>query len=379
MKKHRIVLTGGGTGGHVYPALAVYEKLVLEPTVEAILYIGACGHLEEKLCEERRISFRGLNVAGMPRKPGLRLLYWPVQTLNAIVEARHILGRFDPSVVLGTGGYASAAPLAAALHLGVPIAVHEPDAHPGLVNRLFSRSASLVSLGMEGALSRISSRHAKILVNGNPIRASFLSGLSRAAALLDLGLSPERKTITVTGGSQGAKAINDVFGAIALQLLDSNPDLQIIHQAGGLNLEEYRASLPESLRANERYLLRDYFSDMAKVYAASDLVVSRAGAMTLAELTASGLPSIFIPYPFAAQNHQMHNARALELMGGARVLPQDELSPEALRGILEELLGDDQKLEKMAEAMKSLGKPNASEDLSEEILRISDLYLKRVF
>lgn len=372
---HRVVLTGGGTGGHVYPALSVYEQLVKEPSVAEILYIGAVGHLEEKLCAERDIDFSGLQVSGMPRRPGLSLLRWPFEMTLAIVEARRLLGRFDPTVVLGTGGYASAAPLAAGLHLGVPIAVHEPDAYPGLVNKLFAQSASLVSLGMEGASGRIGSSHS--VVNGNPIRESFL-GLSREEALRTLSLDVGRRTVAFTGGSQGAKAINDSVRDMLVELLDRYPDLQVIHQAGGQNLAELQASLPETLKGERyqgRYLLRDYFPDMALVYSASDLVVARAGAMTIAELTACGLPSVFIPYPYAAQDHQMHNARYLESKGGARVIAQDGLSSAMLLKELSILLEDKEKMAAMAAAMKEMGRPQAAKDIADQLLRLSSKYL----
>ncbi|MEZ4490075.1 MAG: undecaprenyldiphospho-muramoylpentapeptide beta-N-acetylglucosaminyltransferase [Cyanobacteriota/Melainabacteria group bacterium] len=374
---HRVVLTGGGTGGHVYPALSVYEQLVKEPSVAEILYIGALGHLEEKLCAERDIAFAGLRVSGMPRRPGLSLLRWPFEMTLAIVEARRLLGRFDPTVVLGTGGYASAAPLAAGLHLGVPIAVHEPDAHPGLVNKLFAQSASLVSLGMEGASDRIGSGILMPVVNGNPIRESF-SGMSREEALRTLSLDAGRRTVAFTGGSQGAKAINDSVRDMLVALLDRYPDLQVIHQAGGQNLAELQASLPETLKSERyqgRYLLRDYFPDMALVYSASDLVVARAGAMTIAELTACGLPSVFIPYPYAAQDHQMHNARYLESKGGARVIAQDGLSSAMLLDELSTLLDDNEKMAAMAAAMKEMGRPQAAKDLAEQLLRLSSKYL----
>lgn len=374
---HRVVLTGGGTGGHVYPALSVYEQLVKEPSVAEILYIGALGHLEEKLCAERDIAFAGLKVSGMPRRPGFSLMRWPFEMTLAIVEARRLLGRFDPTVVLGTGGYASAAPLAAGLHLGVPIAVHEPDAHPGLVNKLFAQSASLVSLGMEGASGRIGSGILKPVVNGNPIRESF-SGTSREEALRTLSLDAGRRTVAFTGGSQGAKAINDSVRDMLVALLDRYPDLQVIHQAGGQNLEELQASLPDTLKGERyqgRYLLRDYFPDMALVYSASDLVVARAGAMTIAELTACGLPSVFIPYPYAAQDHQMHNARYLESKGGARVIAQEGLSSAMLLDELSTLLDDNEKMAAMAAAMKEMGRPRAAKDLAEQLLRLSSKYL----
>lgn len=375
MKKHRIVLTGGGTGGHIYPALSIYEKLIEDGSVESILYVGARGRMEESLCREKKIEFRGLEVSGLPRSLNLNLVKWPLQFLKAVTEARTILSKFDPSCVLGTGGYASAAPLLAGLQLRVPTAVHEPDAHPGLVNRLFSKSANLVSLGMDGARSRIESKSAKIVVNGNPIRESFINLKPKAEALAELGLDPHLKTVIVTGGSQGAQALNNAIASIVSGLLKKRADVQIIHQAGDKNIDELKSRLEEATVSHKRYLLRPYFNDMALVYAASDLAIGRAGAMTISELTVTGTPCIFIPYPYAAQNHQMHNARSLEAQKASFVIDQAELTPANLQEKMELLFDDDQTLDSMKQAMKRLGKPEAAKNLTSQILHISEDYI----
>src|SRR6185437_13014740 len=175
MLRHRIILTGGGTGGHIYPALAVAEQLKEDPDIEAILYIGAAGHREEKLAVERQLEFVGLDVAGLPRKLSPKLVRWPFQLSGAVLHSRKVLQKFAPTVVLGTGGYASAAPLMAACTLGIPYAIHEPDAHPGMVNRLLAGNARLVSCGMEGAVDELRSRRGRVVVNGNPVRQTFVS------------------------------------------------------------------------------------------------------------------------------------------------------------------------------------------------------------
>ncbi|MBZ0187074.1 MAG: undecaprenyldiphospho-muramoylpentapeptide beta-N-acetylglucosaminyltransferase [Candidatus Obscuribacterales bacterium] len=377
MDRHRIVLTGGGTGGHVYPALSVAEKLVADQSVEAILYIGARGHIEESLAAERQLDFVGLSVSGLPRSLSPRLFSWPFETLAAISKAKKILNEFRPTCVLGTGGYASAAPLAAALLSKIPIAVHEPDAHPGLVNRLFSKHASLVSLGMEGAISRLAKGRAKIVVNGNPVRQTFVDLLQKGQASAVLGLRSELTTIVITGGSQGARAINESLTGALPRLLENEEPLQIIHQAGEKNLHELKESLPESILKHPRYCLRPYFEDMAVVYGASDLAVCRAGAMTIAELAVTGTPSIFIPYPYAAQDHQMHNARYLEKKGAALVIAQDELDSSRLANLILSTIAEKEKLANMKAAMKSLGRPQAANDLANQLKELSSAFLNR--
>lgn len=365
-RRHRIVLSGGGTGGHVYPALSVYEQLKVDPSVEAILYIGARGHIEERIAGERGIDFVGLDVSGMPRKPSPKLLKWVLQTWNATAEAKKVLRNFKPTAVLGTGGYASAPPLFAAMQLGIPYAVHEPDAHPGLVNRLVASKATLVSLGMKGAQERMKSGQ-NIVVNGNPVRQGFVNKIGRDAACAVLGLRTDMKTVVITGGSQGAKAINESLSGTLERLLEFEPHFQIVHQAGDKNLHDVKESLPESILGSPRYCLRAYFDDMSVVYSLADLVVCRAGAMTIAELAVTGTPAVFIPYPFAAQNHQMHNARALESQGAAAVLPQEELTSQKLGDLIVSLLSDEQRLSAMRNAMAAQGKPNAAVDLANQL------------
>lgn len=377
MVKHRIVLTGGGTGGHVYPALSVAEQLKDDPDVEAILYIGAKGHLEERLAAERNIEFIGLSVGGMPRKFSPKMLTWLFQMLSAIYRAKNHLAKFKPTVVLGTGGYASAPPLAAAQLLSVPYAVHEPDAHPGLVNRVFGSNAKLVSLGMEGAADQFHPKNGKVVPNGNPVSKKFTETNARSAASALFGLTPECKTLLVTGGSQGAQAINETVFAALPKLLDMDPPLQIIHQVGEKNFADFKQRLAPAIVANPRYHLRAYFDDLSTAYAASDLTVCRAGAMTISELAVTGTPAIFIPYPFAAQDHQTFNANFIAEKGAATVIKQSQLTVDTFTSAVTDILLNSEKLDAMRIAMRELGKPEAAANLAANIKQLSTDYQNR--
>lgn len=371
--RHRIVLTGGGTGGHIYPALSVAEQLKGDPEVEAILYIGAKNHPEEKLARAAGLDFAGLQVSGLPRKLSPRLLTWGFELSAAVMNAKALLKQFKPTVVLGTGGYASAPPLMAANMLGVPTAVHEPDAHPGLVNRLLSRKAALVSLGMQGAATRIKTG-GRVVFNGNPVRMSFMEERKRDAVSAVLGLRADLKTVLVTGGSQGAKALNDAVAGCLSRLLDVEPHLQVVHQCGEKNLNDLKEQLPPGLFQSPRYHLRAYFDDLSMAYASCDLAFTRAGAMTVAELAVSGTPAIFVPYPYAAQDHQTHNARYIESQKAAVVLMQENLSAETLYEQIVALLCDDARLADMRKRMKDLAKPDAARVLAMQLKEISALY-----
>ncbi len=374
MTEHRLILTGGGTGGHVYPALAVADELKGDPDVKAILYIGAKGHLEERLAKERGLDFVGFQVSGLPRKISPKLIGWPFEMAQAIGQCSTLFARFKPTAVLGTGGYASAPPLTCAATSGIPYAVHEPDAHPGLVNRFYSKRAAIVSCGMEAAKDKLVSKVGETIFNGNPVRKGFVNLLEKEKAARQLGLVSHLPTLLVTGGSQGAQAINEaVFQMLPTLFSDANK-MQIIHQVGEKNFLEYKAQLPHEYMTSARYCYRPYFEDLSHAYALCDLAISRAGAMTISELCVTATPSIFIPYPHAAQNHQEHNARSLESKGAATVILQKDLTPGLLTSTVKELLFDREKLTAMKTAISELGKPNAAHDIAELLKRLSISY-----
>lgn len=369
--EHRLILTGGGTGGHVYPALAVADELKNDPDVKAILYIGAKGHLEERLARERGLDFVGFQVSGLPRKLSPQLVSWPIEMAQAIGQCTTLFSRFKPTAVLGTGGYASAPPLTCAATSGVPYAVHEPDAHPGLVNRFYSKRASLISCGMEAAKDKLVSKVGETVFNGNPVRKGFINLLEKEKAARQLGLVSHLPTLLITGGSQGAQAINEAVFQMLPTLFSDPNKMQIIHQVGEKNFLEYKEQLPHEIMTSARYCYRPYFEDLSLAYALSDLAISRAGAMTISELCVTATPSIFIPYPHAAQNHQEHNARSLESKGAATVILQQDLTPGLLASTVKGLLFDREKLKTMKAAISEMGKPNAAADIAELLKRLS--------
>jgi len=369
--RHRIVLTGGGTGGHVYPALSVAEQLRSDSSVEGILYCGAAGHIEERLTAERNIPFMGLDVSGLPRTISGEAALWPLQFVTAVVKSRKILADFRPTAVLGTGGYASAPPLVAALMLEIPYAIHEPDAHPGLVNRLMGPQAGLISLGMEGAKKTFEKSLERVRVNGNPVSERFLVSISRPEAGKLLEVDPHLTTVLITGGSQGARVLNQAVYAALPKLLNGPNAVQVLHQVGEKNWQDMESELAPELRKHPLYKPRPYFENLALAYAVSDLAVCRAGAMTISELSVTGTPAIFVPLPTAAQDHQTFNAQSVATRGAATVLRQKDLSGESLAQVLEEMLQDKAALAKMAQAMKATALPEAAKRLSEQLKALS--------
>jgi UDP-N-acetylglucosamine--N-acetylmuramyl-(pentapeptide) pyrophosphoryl-undecaprenol N-acetylglucosamine transferase len=378
------VLTGGGTGGHVYPALSVAEKLLQDETVEALLYVGASGHVEERLTKEHHIDFIGLDVSGLPRRPSLKLFTWPFEFARAVKVASNNLQKFRATAVLGTGGYASAPALMAAQRLKIPIAIHEPDAHPGLVNRIFGRYAQLISLGMEGAQGSFQEAKScpkflgfsdnlsrRIVVNGNPVSERFFTHISRQEASRIIGLAPDLKTVLVTGGSQGARALNEALEEALFNLFQGSDEIQVLHQVGEKNWHEMEAPLKAAQEQYPHYKPLPYVDNMALAYAASDLTVCRAGAMTIAELFITGMPAIFVPLPSAAQDHQTFNACFVAQKGAAKVLKQEKLTGETLAETILSTISDGEALKEMSVSMKSMARPEAASRLAEQLTQLS--------
>lgn len=365
-----VVLTGGGTGGHIYPAVAVAEMLKKDPEITNLYYIGCARNPEKDIASRERIDFYSLNVSGMPRKPGLKLLFWLIELFIAIFGAAGYLLKLKPDVVFGTGGYVTGPVLMAAWVLGVPYVIHDPDAHPGIVNKFMSRGAKSVSLAFEEAKKYIKNNN--INVWGNPIRGS-LSSIDKNTALQELGLSPDRKTILAIGGSQGAKTINDALGG-AVSVLVKEMDYQIIHQTGKKNFDEYIRDFYEKhpeMRDNSAYIARPYFDDMSLPLKAADMAVSRAGSLSISELSLCELPSVLIPYPYAAADHQRFNARAMENSGAALYLEDAECTSERLIELICFILSDPEKLKRMQEVNKTLARPDSAENIARELKRVA--------
>lgn len=361
-KKIKILLTGGGTGGHIYPAVAVIQKLKNDPDIEKIYYIGCPNNMEKGIVEKEGIDFLPIEVSGMPRKFSPAIINWYLKLNKAVQKSISYLHRIKPDVVLGTGGYVSGAVLLACTILRIPFVIHDPDAHPGIVNRFMSPWAKAVTISFDEAKKFLNSK--KIIVNGNPIRMSY-NDISKNEARKLLGLNPDRKTLLVMGGSQGAKTINQAILDSA-QLLIKEHNIQIIHQTGKKNYEECVGKLlklwPDYAEC-KKYVIKPYFDNMLIPLAAADVAVSRAGSLSISELNINKLPSILVPYPHAAADHQRYNARAMEQTGASVYLEDKDCNSNNLCKIILNLLNDHDKLLAMQEANQELSKPEATDNL----------------
>ena len=362
MKK--IVLCGGGTGGHIFPSIAVSEILKKEGC--DLFYIGVNGKPEEDIADDYGIDFYGYEFSGFPRKIQKELLVWPLSLLSAVSKAKVYLKHFKPDIVFGTGGYSSAPVFIAAKRLKIPYIVHNLDIRLGLANKFCASGASLLTLGFES--DQVFIKNIPVVVTGNPVRKSFLEvdKLDKSKIYEEFNFSQQKKTIFVTGGSQGANAINESLLEILKELVLSN-HIQIIHQTGEVSHETFTKRLPAKVIETTNYIAKPFFNNPEKCYHIADLVISRSGAMSTTEITILGKPTIFIPYPFAG-NHQEANVTHLINKGGAVLLRQKELRSTTLLNSIVGLLNNPNKLNEMSEITKSFSKPNATEDIAKLIL-----------
>lgn len=365
----KLVVCGGGSAGHVYPGLAIIEKMrrswgeggtgpALAP--EDLLWIGSQGGMEEGLVKRAGIEFLGLPAGGL-RGMGVRVtLRNAAQIARSVGRARRILDGFGASIVLVTGGYASVSAALAAWLLRVPIVVYLPDIVPGLAIRFLSRFATKIAVTNEKSFPFF--RREKVAVTGYPVRPEFYT-TDRQEAREALGLGPEERVLLVMGGSQGARSINRALVAGLRQLL---PHCQIIHISGRRDADWVAGaskSLPENLR--QHYHHHAYLHELAPAMVAADLAVARAGAATMGEFAAAALPSLLVPLPHSGQ-HQLPNAQHMTESGAAQIILDDAMEQELVPAILR-LLEDQDTLHSMRQAARSLDRPDAAQLIAEQL------------
>jgi len=356
----KIAIAGGGTGGHVFPGIAVLKALKRICQVEAI-WIGTGREVEKKALGVEELQYRELRVmpfygagVGGAIKAISRL---PIATF----KARRVLNRFRPSLVLGIGGYVAGPVILAAKTLGIPSVIHEQNLIPGLSNRLASRLVSRIFISFKGTRAWFPST--KTVLTGNPVRQEFLEVSNKEES--DDMSRPKR--ILIIGGSQGARAINRLTTSALTILVKSGIDLEILHQAGDKDLEYTRKVYQ---KASLKATVHGFIYDMPKAYGWADLVIARAGAGTCAELAVTGRPSILIPYPHAASGHQEANAMEFKDAGASITFRENEVGPERLASSILSILNDPEGLCSMRKNARRLAKPKAADTVAKEILKL---------
>ena len=361
----RIAFAGGGTGGHLMTGLTVACRIAEQLPEAEIVFFGSQGGLEQRIVAQH--GFRLEQIKTQKRKSGLwRLPLFALRSIGSLFSAHFAVGRFKPDVIVGLGGFASAFPAISASLRGIPIVLLEQNVLPGRANRLLSRWAESIECQWEESVEYFKAGQ-PIQFSGNPVREEIFPG-RREAQYEVFGLSAGRKTVLVTGGSQGALSVNELF-VCGLSTLEQMADsIQVIHCAGEFSVDMVKKAYAGSTVPN--YVCA-YLEDMAAAYAVADLVIARAGGTTIAELTAAGIPAVLIPLPTAADDHQRLNAEAMAAHGAALVAHQRDLSSESLFEIIRECLGDDSKLQQMKSNALAMSKPNAAVEIAERICRLA--------
>ncbi len=352
-------MAGGGTGGHLFPALALaIEFKRMDEGIE-ITFAGARGGLEEKIVPARGYPLRLLDVEGIKRKSGFTKARALAKAASSSIKAIGILREIRPDGVIGCGSYSSAPVVAAARLLGIKTAILEQNALPGLTNKILGKTVNRIYISFEESRSYFPGGRA--ILTGNPVRRDILE---RGA---EFEGRKEKFTVLVFGGSQGAVAVNTAFLDATEYLTDIWNGLRVIHQTGAEGIEAVRAAYR---RKNLKAETHVFIDDMASAYAGADLVVCRAGATSIAEITALGLASVLIPYPFAADDHQTVNAECLASKGAAMMIAQDKLTGNSLATALRRLYSSPKELKAMMAASKAMGRPKAAEEIAGNFLKL---------
>lgn len=370
----RFLISGGGTGGHIFPAVSIANALRQRQPDCEILFVGANGRMEMERVPEAGYNIVGLDIQGLERRKVLRNIRIIYNFLRSRRKARQIVRSFRPDVAIGVGGYVSAAAMSAAAALGVPVVLQEQNSFAGVTNRFLAKKASKICVAYDG-MERFFDK-GKIVKTGNPVRQNIIApDIDRQAAYDYFGLERDKKTILVVGGSLGAKTINDSIARHIDKLLQT--DCQIVWQTGKNYFAAIKAKISEqgikftTDSANPLYAKRmfvsDFISQMDYAYNVADLVISRAGASSVSELCLLGKPAILVPSPNVAENHQYHNAMALVAKNAALLVEDaeavDNLLPQALQ-----IVADDSRLRELSANIRQLALPNSAQAIAEVIL-----------
>lgn len=353
----KILVTGGGTGGHIYPALAFIRYVQKIQPESEFLYVGTHRGLENKIVPETGISFKTIKIQGFKRSLSLDNVKTIQMFLESIKRSKEILRDFKPDVVIGTGGYVSGSVVYAAARMKIPTIVHEQNSVPGITNKFLSRFATKVAIAFPDA-AEFFPKNKTVLV-GNP-RAQEVVTSGKSEVLTEYGLHFDRPTVLVFGGSQGALKINQAMISALPQF--ANRDYQVLYASG----DRYYGELMEKFDVNtlnKNISLQPYIKNMTDVMANVDLLVARAGATSIAEFTALGLPAILIPSPYVTNDHQTKNAESLVNVGAVKMIKDSDLTGVSLLEATDEIMEDSQLREKMAEASRKEGIPDAAERL----------------
>lgn len=360
----RVIISGGGTGGHVFPAIAIANAIKeKEPSAE-ILFVGAENKLEMEKVPKAGYPIEGLWISGIDRKLTLRNFVFPFKLLSSLWKSARIIKKFNPDVAIGVGGYASGPLLYQASRKGIPTIIQEQNSYPGITNRLLAKRADKICVAYSGMNKFFPEE--KITLTGNPVRKEIFENKKvKEEVLRGLGLDPDKKTVLIFGGSLGARTINDAVST-SMHLIEPRDDINWIWQAGKLYIQEFEKC--EVARLGNVKVI-SFIDDMPGVYKAADIVVCRAGALTISELQVAGKAAILVPSPNVAEDHQTMNAKALVDQGAALMVKDKEAKNEMIKEVLT-LLDNNEDCRRLSEKILTLGKKDAAMKIAEEVFEL---------
>jgi len=357
----RYLIAGGGTGGHIYPALAIASEIRDRYKDAEILYVGTNRGLEKELVPREGFNFKTIRVQGLPRKLNLDTLKAVKELMLGLKDANGIIKDFKPHVVIGTGGYVCGPVVYIASKKGIPTLIHEQNAFPGITNKILSRYVDRVLITYEES-RKYFNKQEKVILTGNPIRKSIIN-VDKSKAYLSLNINPNIPFILSFGGSGGQNKLNEAM-LYVIEKYVNNDFVQIIHVTGNRFYEDFSNKLKEKkLNLKNNVKVIPYLYNMPEALSIADLVITSAGAITLAEISAVGVPSILIPKGYTAENHQEYNARVFSDKGASHLILERDLTGENLYNDIKELIYDTKKLRAMSRKSKMLGNINATEKI----------------
>ena len=361
MRKYKFILSGGGTGGHIYPAVAIANELKLRFPDAEFLFVGAQDKMEMQKVPQAGYAIEGLWIAGLQRKLTLQNAMFPFKLISSLWKSRKIIKSFKPDVVIGTGGFASGPLLQVANNNNIPTVIQEQNSFPGITNKLLSKKANAICVAYEN-LERFFPAD-KIVFTGNPVRQDLLSSEDKKAeGLAYFKLDPNKKTLLILGGSLGARRVNQLIEKELDFLLNS--EVQVFWQCGKLYFDEYQK---HNEKANVQVV--SFIDRMDLIYAAADFVISRAGASSVSELCLVGKPTIFIPSPNVAEDHQTKNAKAIVDKNGALLIKESNLDAD-FETTFTNLLANQKLQLELGQNIKKLAMPNATKDIVDQIIKL---------
>lgn len=360
MKKPRFIISGGGTGGHIYPAVAIANELKSRFPEAEFLFVGAKDKMEMQKVPQAGYAIKGLWISGIQRKLTLDNAMFPFKLLSSMWNSFRIIKSFKPDVVIGTGGFASGAVLKVASMLHIPTVIQEQNSYPGITNKLLAKKANKICVAYEN-LERFFPKD-KMILTGNPVRQDLINEASKSEAIAYFKLDANKKTLLVLGGSLGARRINQLIEKELDFLLSQN--IQIIWQCGKLYLNDY-----SKYNEKDNVQVVAFIDRMDLVYAAADVVISRSGASSVSELCIVGKPTIFIPSPNVAEDHQTKNAKAISDKKGAILIRESELETQ-FETVFSDLISNESKQSELSQNIKKLALPNATKQIADEIMKL---------